>query len=104
MMEKWLGMPVQASTHAAQIDQMTVLVHWLMLVLFVGWGGFFVFVLFRFRRGANPKADYAGAKGKIAKSTEIAVAIVEAILLIGYAIPAWAIRVKTSLSEGEAVI
>jgi cytochrome c oxidase subunit 2 len=103
-MLNYLGMPVAASTHAADLDQMSVLVHWLMLVLFVGWGAFFVFVLFRFRRGANPKADYAGAKGKIAKSTEIAVAIVEVILLIGYAIPAWAIRVKTFPSEGEAVI
>jgi len=56
MMEKWLGMPIQASTHAAQIDQMTVLVHWLMLVLFIGWGAFFIFVLFRFRRGAHPRA------------------------------------------------
>ena len=51
-----LGLPPQASTHAAEIDQMIVLVHWLMLVLFVGWGAFFVFVLFRFRKGANPKA------------------------------------------------
>jgi len=103
-MLNYLGMPVAASTHAADLDHMTVLVHWLMLVLFVGWGAFFVFVLFRFRRGANPKADYAGAKGKIAKSTEIAVAIVEVVLLIGYAIPAWAIRVKTFPSEGEAVM
>ena len=103
-MLNFLGLPAAASTHAADIDNMQVLVHWLMLVLFVGWGGFFVFVLFRFRRRANPKADYAGAKGKIAKSTEILVAIVEVILLIGYAIPAWAIRVKTFPSEGEAVI
>jgi cytochrome c oxidase subunit 2 len=104
MMEKWLGMPVQASTHAAQIDQMTVLVHWLMLVLFVGWGAFFLFVLFRFRRGANPRADYAGAKGKFAKSTEVAVAIIEVVLLVGYAIPAWALRVKSFPSESEAVV
>src|SRR5436190_18264192 len=104
MMEKWLGMPIQASTHAAQIDQMTVLVHWLMLVLFVGWGAFFLFVLFRFRRGANPRADYAGAKGKFAKSTEIAVAVIEVVLLVGYAIPAWAIRVKAFPSESEAVV
>jgi cytochrome c oxidase subunit 2 len=103
-MLNYLGLPVAASTHAAEIDHMNVLVHWLMLVLFIGWGAFFVFVLFRFRRGANPKANYAGAKGKIAKSTEIAVAIVEVVLLIGYAIPAWAIRVKTFPSEGEAVI
>ena len=45
--------PKQASTHAAEVDQMTVLVHWLMLVLFVGWGLFFIFVLIRFRRGAS---------------------------------------------------
>src|SRR5881628_359114 len=99
----YLGMPVAASAHAGEIDRMMVLVHWLMVVLFVGCGAFFVFVLIRFRQGANPKANYAGAKGKIAKSTEIAVAIVEIVLLIGYAIPAWAIRVKTFPSEGEAV-
>src|SRR4030081_578185 len=99
-----LGLPVQASTHAADIDNMLVLVHWLMLILFVGWGGFFVFVLFRFRKGANPRASYAGAKGKIAKSTEVAVAIVEVVLLIGYAIPAWPTRVKQFPKENEAVI
>jgi len=104
MMEKWLGMPVQAATHAAQIDQMTVLVHWLMLVLFVGWGAFFIFVLFRFRRGANPRADYGGAKGKFAKSTEIAVAVIEIVLLVGYAIPAWALRVNAFPSESEAFV
>ena len=97
-------MPIQASTHAAEIDQMTILVHWLMLVMFVGWGAFFMFVLFRFRRGANPRADYAGAKGKFAKSTEIAVAIVEVVLLVGYAIPAWAIRVKAFPAENQAVV
>ena len=104
LMEKWLSMPIQASTHAAQIDQMTVLVHWLMLVLFVGWGAFFIFVLFRFRQGAHPRADYAGAKGKFAKSTEIAVAVIEVVLLVGYAIPAWALRVKAFPSASEAVV
>ena len=97
-------MPLQASQHAAEIDHMTILVHWLMLIMFVGWGAFFLFVLFRFRRGANPRADYAGAKGKLAKGTEVAVAIIEVILLIGYAIPAWATRVKALPSENEAVI
>jgi cytochrome c oxidase subunit II len=97
-------MPIQASTHAADIDHMTVLVHWLMLVLFVGWGLFFLFVLFRFRRGANPKASYTGAKGKFAKSTEVAVALVEIALLLFYAIPAWATRVKAFPAENEAVV
>jgi cytochrome c oxidase subunit 2 len=103
-MLNYLGLPVAASSHAAEIDQMIVLVHWLMLVLFVGWGAFFLFVIVRFRRSANPKASYAGAKGKIAKSTEIAVAIVEVVLLLFYAIPAWATRVRQFPAENEATV
>ncbi len=103
-MMKYFGMPIQASVHAAEIDQMTSLVHWLMLVLFIGWGLYFVFVVFRFRSGANPKASYVGAKGKISKGTEVAVAIVEVLLLVFYAIPAWAKRVKAFPSESEAVV
>ena len=104
-MQQFLAMfPIQASTHAAEVDQMTVLVHWLMLVLFVGWGAFFLFVLFRFRAGANPKADYVGAKGKISKGLEVGIVIVEALLLVFYAIPAWAKRVKAFPSENEATV
>jgi cytochrome c oxidase subunit 2 len=103
-MLNYLGLPVAASSHAGEIDQMIALVHWLMLVLFVGWGAFFLFVLVRFRRSANPRASYAGAKGKIAKSTEIAVAIVEVVLLLFYAIPAWATRVRQFPAENEATV
>jgi cytochrome c oxidase subunit 2 len=102
-MLEYLGLPVQASTHAGEIDHMIVLVHWLMLLLFVGWGAFFVFVLFRFRKGANPRASYTGAKGKLSKGLEIAVAVVEVILLVFYAIPAWATRVRDFPAESEAV-
>jgi cytochrome c oxidase subunit 2 len=83
---------------------MISLVHWLMAVMFVGWGLFFVFVLVRFRKGANPRASYAGAKGKISKGTEVAVALIEIVLLVGYAIPAWAKRVKELPPEGQAVV
>ncbi len=100
----YLGLPVAASTHAGEIDQMMVLVHWLMLLLFVGWGAFFLFVLVRFRSGANPRANYTGAKGKVAKATEIAVGVVEVALLIFYAIPAWATRVRDLPAESEAVV
>src|SRR5436853_4234491 len=99
-----LSLPASASSHAADIDNMLVLVHWLMLVLFVGWGAFFLFVLVRFRKGAHPRASYAGAKGKIAKSTEIAVAIVEIVLIVFYAVPAWARRVKQFPAGSDAVI
>jgi cytochrome c oxidase subunit 2 len=75
-----------------------------MLVLFVGWGLFFLYTLIRFRRGANPVASYVGAKGKISKGTEVAVALIEVVLLVFYAIPAWAKRVKALPSENEAVV
>src|SRR5438093_10267562 len=103
-MLNYLGLPVQASTHAGEIDQMISLVHWLMAILFVGWGIFFVVALVRFRSGANPRASYTGAKGKISKGLEVAVAVVEVILLVFYAIPAWAKRVKAFPSENEAVV
>ena len=105
-MNNWLTsyMPLQASTHAGEIDQMTILVHWLMLVLFIGWGFFFLFVLFRFRKGANPRASYTGAHGKFAKSTEVGVAVIEIGLLVFYAIPAWATRVKAFPAESQAVV
>ena len=103
-MLNYLGLPVQASTHAAEIDQMTSLVHWLMAILFIGWGAFFVYVLFRFRKSANPAASYTGAKGKISKGLEVAVAVIEIVLLVFYAIPAWAKRVKAFPTENEALV
>jgi cytochrome c oxidase subunit 2 len=99
-----LGLPVAASAHAGEIDHMIVIVHWLMLVLFVGWGAFFLYVLFRFRASANPRASYTGAKGKISKGLEIGIVIVEAVLLLVYAIPAWANRVTGFPSGNDAVV
>ena len=105
-MQQFLAMfPIQASTHAAEVDQMTVLVHWLMLVLFVGWGA-----VLRLRAVPVPQSaptrspSYTGAKGKISKGLEVAVALIEVFLLVVYAIPAWAKRVKAFPAESEATV
>ena len=103
-MLSYLGLPVQASTHAGDLDHLLILVHWLMLVLFVGWGAFFLFVLTRFRKGSNPRADYHGAKGKLSKALEIGIVVIEAVLLVFYAIPAWATRVASFPAENEATV
>lgn len=84
-----LGMPEAASAHAADIDYMMALVHWLMLLLFIGWGGYFLYVLYRFRASKNPVASYDGAKGTFSKVQEIAVVVVESVLLVGFAFPIW---------------
>jgi len=103
MMEKWLGLPRDASTHGAQLDYLTGLVHWLMLVLFVGWGLFFLYTLVRFRKGRNPVASYEGAKSHFSTYGEAGVAIIEVILLVGFAVPIWAKRVSQVPKPSEAV-
>ena len=37
-----VGLPVEASAQATSIDQIIVIVHWLMLVMFVGWSAYFI--------------------------------------------------------------
>jgi cytochrome c oxidase subunit 2 len=83
---------------------MTILTHWLMLFLFVGWGIFFIYVLFRFRAARNPRADYQGVTSHTSSYLEIGVAIVEAVLLIAFAIPAWASRVNQFPTEQDATV
>ena len=99
-----LGLPPQASAHAADVDQLIVLLHWMMAILFVGWGAFFLYTLVRFRQSANPKADYAGVKSHNSSYLDVVLALVEAVLLIGFAIPAWATRVNQLPAESEATV
>jgi cytochrome c oxidase subunit 2 len=87
MINRWL--PPQASAHAADIDFVLVLVHWLMLVLFAGWGAYFVWALVRFRERRNPAPDAQGPRGRPALWTEIAVVIAEGALLVVIALPIW---------------
>jgi cytochrome c oxidase subunit 2 len=103
-MTEWLGLPALAAAHGAQIDNLNGWVHIFMLILFVGWGGFFVYTLIRFRKSRNPVANYTGVTSPASKYSEIGVAIIEAILLFGFAIPIWAARVDRMPPESEALI
>jgi len=99
-----LGLPLAASAHAGEVDHTMVLVHILMAVLFVGWILFFLFALYRFRRKNNPVADYKGVTSHTSTYLEIGVAVVEAVLLIGFSVPLWAKRVAAFPPESEAVV
>ncbi len=103
-MERWFYMPQVASAHGPQIDHVNNLVHLLMLGLFVGWGLFFLYLLYRFRASRNPKANYAGVKSHVSTYLEVGVAIAETVLLIGFSIPLWAARVDEAPPEGESVV
>jgi cytochrome c oxidase subunit II len=103
IMTEWMGMPALAATHGAQIDNLVGWIHIFMLVLFVGWGGFFLYAIVRFRKSRNAVADYKGVTSKNSTYMEIGVAIVEAILLVGFAIPLWAARIDAIPPENQAL-
>ena len=96
--------PAAASEHAGRIDNMIDVVHYLMLALFIVWSVFFVYVLMRFRASRNPKADYVGVKSKASTYGEVAVAIAEGVLLLGFSIPMWAERVDEVPPESDATV
>ncbi|MBI5150308.1 MAG: cytochrome c oxidase subunit II [Candidatus Omnitrophica bacterium] len=91
---KMLNLPIVASAHGHEIDMMIYLVHILMVILGLGWGVYFVVVLWRFRRRKNVGANYQGTQSHASSAIEVAVIIAEAILLIGFSIPFWAKQVN----------
>ncbi len=94
LINEFLGQPPNASEHGYQIDHILEFSHWFMGALFVGWSLFFIFVLIRFRKGRHPAADHAGVRSGISTHLEFSVVLIEAVLLLGFAIPLWAKRVN----------
>lgn len=103
-MTEWLGLPPIASTHGPQIDSLIGWIHIFMLILFVGWGTFFAYVLIRFRKSAHPVADHHGVRSHASSYIEGAVLLVELVLLFAFSIPLWAARVDELPSDREALI
>jgi len=98
-----LQMPVLASQHGEQVDNLIIYVHWLMMALFIGWLAYFAYALFRFHRSRNPKADYIGVRNHASNYIEVIVALVEAVILIFVAVPLWA-KTVGSVDENNATI
>jgi cytochrome c oxidase subunit II len=101
-MTRWI--PIAASAHAGAIDRITTLVHLLMLVLFVGWGVYFTWMLIRFRHTRQPAANPAGARGRVAFWTEVGVVVAEVVLLVVFALPLWYNRTAAQPREEDAVV
>src|SRR5256886_1008493 len=99
-----LGLPVLASEHGRSVDDLIIYVHLLMIVLFVGWLAYFAYALFRFHRSRNPKADYLGVRNHASNYIEVAVAIVEGVLLLGVAVPLWGKAVGGFPQENQSTV
>jgi cytochrome c oxidase subunit II len=103
-MIKLLGLPPLASEHGADVDRLILYVHFLMAALFVGWLGYFLYAIFRFHRSRSPKASYVGVKSHASSYLEVAVAVIEGILLLGFSVPLWSKAVDKFPSEKESTV
>ena len=88
-----LGIAPNAALHGYAIDSMLELLHWFMLVLFLGWGSFYAYTLWRFRQGRNPRANYVGTTSHLPTKLEGGVLVLEVVLLMAFAAPIWSNRV-----------
>jgi len=104
MNQKFLGTPLIGSEHGPGVDALTWYIHALMFVLFVGWSIYFLYVLFRFRASRNRQADHTGVQSHFSTYVEVGVAITEAVLLIGFAVPLWARNVEKFPPERESLV
>jgi cytochrome c oxidase subunit 2 len=104
LINEFLGQPPNASEEGFQIDHILEFSHWFMAALFLGWSLFFIFVLIRFRKSRQPVADYQGVKSGISTHLEFAVVLIEAVLLIGFAIPIWAKYVNEFPDDKDSII
>lgn len=98
-----LGLPINASAQP-DVDRLILFVHLLMFALFTGWFIYFVYVLWRFNNKRNPKPDYVGARTHVSSYIEVAVALVEAILLFFLALPIWSKTVEHFPTEKESTV
>src|SRR5438477_12070306 len=104
LIKECLGQPPSAFSHGSPIVHILAFWQWFMGALFLGWSAFFVFVLIRFRRGRHPAADHQGVKSGISTHLEFSVVLIEAVLLLGFAIPLWAKRVNQFPPGKEALL
>jgi len=104
LINEFLGQPPNVSEHGYQIDHIIEFAHWFMGALFVGWSAFFGYVLWRFHKSRNPVASHEGVTSGISTHLEFAVVLIEAVLLVGFAIPLWAKRVNAFPENKDAIL
>ncbi len=97
-----LGLPIVSSDHGYKIDIVIGWVHWLMILLFVGWGIYLIYAIFKFNNKSNPAASYGGIKSHFSQYVEVGVIVFEAFLLVGLSLPLWS-QLKTNIPDKKDV-
>ena len=88
-----LGIAPNAAESGYPIDTVLEMLHWFMLFLFLGWGGFYAFLLWKFQKKKNPKAQYFGVVSHFPTKVEGGILVFELVIMLSFAAPIWARRV-----------
>jgi cytochrome c oxidase subunit 2 len=97
------GLPIDVSTHGADVDRLIAIIHVTMIVLFVGWFLFLLYTLVRFRRRPGVPADSWERHFRLPTILEAVIAVFELVLLAAVSSPIWA-RVRIHVpSETDAM-
>ena len=104
ILQKLLPMQPLASVEGAQLDLLMYLIHGVVLLLFVGWGLYFIVVLFKFRKTNTSKAQGSSAiVHHVSSAVEWTIVAVEFFLLFVFSIPFWAVHIGAK-PEGKNVL
>ena len=95
-----VGLPIEASTYAGQVDKCLNVVHVGMVVIFILWAIFFAYCLIRFRRRDGVKATHGMKHGLTAFLPDVAVLAFEIWMIFFLGLPVWS-TVKTDFPKDE---
>src|SRR5688500_12515896 len=85
-----VGLPVAASTYAKRIDFSLNILQAGMIAIFVLWGLFFAYCLFRFRKSKTPAATHKSPVGDVTSFVPDAMVLAFEIWLIFFlGLPLW---------------
>ncbi len=88
----FLPMQDNANSVGGEVDWLIYVIHAFMLILFLGWLTYYIVAIYKHRRVESPKASYKGIKNKkVSSALETGVALIEIIILVGIALPGWAL-------------
>lgn len=94
----WL--PINVSANGAPIDHILSVLHWSMIIFFVGWGIFLLYCLFRFRARPGHQATSSPKHFTFPKYLVILFFSHEAAVLFFFSYPIWA-KVKNQFPKEE---
>jgi len=105
-MGEWIGLPIVASAHGAEIDQLIVYLHIIMLAAFLLWGAFFILPLVRRRHYHESQVRHRGLRGWWPYVPVAAMAAAEMALLLGLSFPYWERNVAAApeITEDTVVV